>query len=482
MKQQIISLGKDSMIYGVGSVITRFIGLFTLPLFTAYLKPKEYGVLAMLALLTMVAQPVFRLGLSAAMGPSYFERNNPLNKSKAVWTVFALNIVSSTLLVSIAWLFPVTLGQLVRLPAEYSPLVKLTLTGCALTIMVTSFTQRVQFERQAKLYVTATLATALTAILVSVITVVFLGWGVKGMVIGQLTGNTVTFLAFLLIGLKGTKPAVSARMARELLRQGLPLVPGFAFLFILMNCNKYILEWQAGLGAVGIYSIGFNLGTAISIVTGGIASAWFPFFMTYLERQSEARVIFGRVLTYYVFGVGIICLLFFLLAKPAVLLLTKETFYDSYVVVGWVAFAYFLQTFFSFFLPGIHFNREIGYVSFVQGLAALLSLPINYFLIVNLGVLGAAIGLAASNLLMTSLMYGWNYLHRTAYPVIKYEWGRIGLFAVIFVAILIVDKIVTTNSIIYDISKAVVLLIIALCLTFMLLSSSERNFVYQFKK
>lgn len=482
LKQQILSLGKDSMIYGVGSVITRFIGLFTLPLFTTYLKPEEYGVLAMLALLTMVAQPVFSLGLSAAMGPSYFERDNPLNKSRAVWTVFAINTVSATLLVAISWLFPATLGQLVRLPAEYAPLVGLTLTGSAFSIVVTSFTQRVQFEKQAKLYVAATLATALAAILVSVITVVYLGWGAKGMVIGQLAGNIATALIFLIIGIQGTKPLVSLVMAKELLRQGLPLVPSFAFLFVLMHANKFILEREFGLEAVGIYSIGFNLGMAISIATGGIATAWYPFFMSYMERQSEARLIFGRVLTYYVFGVGLICLFFLLAAKPAVVLLTKESFYPAYVVVGWVAFANFSQTLFNFFLPGIYFHKEIKYVSLVQGLVALVSLPVNYFFIAKLGVLGAGIGLAINNLLMACLMFGWNHLNRTRYLVIEYEWGRIASFMVIFSAFFIVNEKIVVNGLIDEIGKAIALLIAALGITFMLLKSSERSFLCQGKK
>jgi O-antigen/teichoic acid export membrane protein len=263
VKHQILRLGKDSLIYGLGSVITRFIGLLMLPLFTAYLKPKEYGVLSMLALLTMVAQPVFSLGLSAAMGPSYFDGNNPHTKSEAVWTVFTINMISASLLVALAWTFPEILGQLVRLPAEYAFLVGLTLTGSALTILVTSFTQQVQFEKHARLYILVTIATSLTAIFLSVLMVVFLGWGVQGMVVGQLAGNIVTFFAFLLIGFNATKPAISMDMAKKLLRQGLPLVPSFAFLFILMHANKFILEREAGLGVVGIYSIGFNLGAPL---------------------------------------------------------------------------------------------------------------------------------------------------------------------------------------------------------------------------
>lgn len=477
VKQQILSLGKDSVIYGMGSVITRFIGLFTLPLFTAYLKPEEYGVLAMLALLTMVAQPVFSLGLSAAMGPSYFEHDNHLNKSEVVWSVFFINIISAILLAAIAWLFPEMLGLLVRLPAEYAPLVGLTLTGCALTILVTSFTQRVQFEKQAKLYTAATLATALVAIFVSVIMVVLMGWGVKGMVIGQLAGNLVTFLVFLIIGIKTTQPAISFVRVRELLRLGLPLVPSFAFLFILMNANKYILEWHAGLSAVGVYSVGFGIGTAISIVTGGIATAWYPFFMSYMTRPSEARVIFGRIFTYYIFGVGLTSLWFFLIAKPTTLLLTQEAFHGSYIVVGFVALAYFAQTIFNFFLPGIYFQKQIRYVSIVQGLAALISLPINFLLITNFGVLGAAIGLAAGNFLMAGMMYGWNFLNRDRYPIVTYEWGRVfafALFAVVAFALYLQLPSTTTNG---EITKSILMSALTLSGMLFLLNKDERKFL-----
>ncbi len=470
------------MIYGLGSIITRFIGLFTLPLFTTYLKPEEYGVLAMLALLTMLAQPVFSLGLSAAMGPSYFERDNPQNKSKVVWSVFAINVVSSIMLFTAAWLIPVTLGQLVRLPSEYAPLVSLSLTGCTLTILVTSFTQRVQFEKQAKLYVAATISTALTAILVSVITVIFLGLGVKGMVIGQLAGNTVTFFAYLLISLKTTKPAASFTLARELLRQGLPLVPSFAFLFILMHANKYILEWQAGLDAVGIYSIGFSFGMVISIVTVGIASAWYPFFMSYINRQSDARLIFGRIFIYYVLGVGLICLLIFLVAKPAVMLLTQEIFHDSYVVVGLVAMANFAHTVFNFFLPGIYFHKEIKYVSFVQGLAALISLPVNYCLIASYGVLGAGIGLAVNNFMMAGLMYGWNYLHRARYLIIPYEWGRVSSFAIFALFVIFSYVQLPESTVSGEIAKSIFMSTLVLFGMIFLLNKNERLFLIRIVK
>jgi len=476
MKQQFLSLGKDSLIYGFGSVITRFIGLLTLPLFTAYLMPQEYGILTMLTVLVMLAQPIFSLGLGAAMGPCYFERENIYNKSNVVWTTFFIHTLSSALLIIIGWSFPELIEKLVRIPSNQNVSIGLTLTGCAFTIMATSLTARVQFEKQAKLYVAVTLITALIAILVSLLTVVFLGWGVNGMVIGQLSGNVITLSAFTFIALRHTKLFVSAATAKELLRQGLPLVPSFAFIFIIMHGNKYILEWNLGLDAVGVYSIGFNLGMTITIVTAGISPAWFPFFLKYINRQSEAKKIFSKILTYYVFSGGILTFYYAIFAKIIVLLLTTEAYQGAYHLIGFVALAYFFQTLFVFFLPGLYFNKEVKYVSVVQGIAAALSLPVNYYSIVKLGVFGAAVGLAVSNIVMVVLLYGWNIVNKSRYPCINYEWRRMFGFLALTCFLCFMNEFIQVKTLLLEILKSTSIALLATISTFQLLTYNEKEY------
>ena len=214
-------------------------------------------------------------------------------------------------------------------------------------------------------------------------------------------------------------------------------------------------------------------------MTGGIATAWYPFFMSYMERQSEVMVIFGRIFTYYVFGVGLLTIFFFLAAKPTVYFLTQERFHDAYLVVGYVALANFLQTLFCLFLPGLYFKSEVKYVSLVQGLAALLSLPINYFLIVNMGLIGAGIGLAAGNLLMVTLMYGWNCLNSTKYPMIKYEWGRVFSFLFLAIVIIIFYEQIPATSIAGEILKSILFFLIASCYILFLLNKKEKLILFQ---
>lgn len=477
MKQEILGLGKDSLTFGVGSAITRVVGLLTLPLFTVYLTPSEYGVIAMLALLSMVLQPIFSFGLGAAMGLYYFKRDDPENKSMVVWTVFLIHALSSLFLMIIGWTCSTFIAKLLQLSAEYDLAVSLSLTGSAFTIMVTSLMARVQFEKKAKLYVVITMATLLTAVSVSIFTVIYLGWGVVGMVLGQVSGNAITLLTFFVIALRNTRMVVSGAMAKELISKGLPLIPSFAFVFIITHGNKYILEWSSGLEAVGIYSIGFNLGMTISIVTSGIATAWFPFFMSYVDRQKEIEEVFAKIFTYYVFGVGFLSILYFVFAKLVVLLITHEAYHSAHHLIGFIATACLFQTLFVFFLPGLYFNGEVKYVSVVQGMAALLSLPLNFYLITELGILGAALGMMLSSLLMAILMQGWNIINRSRYPSINYEWSKVFRFLAIACAVYAAVVSIEVISIISEIVKAILITAAAMVATFLLLEKKEQHFL-----
>lgn len=48
-----------SMVYGIGGVLNRFIGLFLLPFYTRALTPDDYGVVALVSLLSVAMGDLF---------------------------------------------------------------------------------------------------------------------------------------------------------------------------------------------------------------------------------------------------------------------------------------------------------------------------------------------------------------------------------------------------------------------------------------
>ncbi len=421
------------MIYGVGSMVSRLMGFLLLPVFTAYLTPTDYGILSLLSFLGQLVQPLFGLGLGAGMGPCYFDGENEQRKATSVWVAFILLSISNAVLIFCACVFSRSLSLLVFQTDDYAMLVKLSLSAIAINNLANPFMYRLQFEKRAKPFVFLTLSSTLVTIALCVIMVIFLSKGVEGMVYGQLGGYAAGTLFFILYTQRWTSFYFQIQVAKELLRLSLPLIPSFAFLFIITHSNKYILQMFEGLDAVGIYSIGFNFGMAISVLIGAFQSAWYPYFMSFMGRQEEAKVLFGRIFTYYLFGIGGITLFIFVIARPVVHLMTQPAFYEAYKVVGMISSSQFFLGMFLLLLPGMYFVKEVKYVSVLQCATAVILIVTSFLLIPPLSYLGAALSQSLSLLCLVGLTALWNKQREKLYIHIQYEFKRILLFAVFFI-------------------------------------------------
>jgi O-antigen/teichoic acid export membrane protein len=173
-----------------------------------------------------------------------------------------------------------------------------------------------------------------------------------------------------------------------------------------------------------VYAVGFTFGSAILLLVNAFYGAWPGFFLPFVERRGEAVLVFGRVLSYYVFGVGSICLLLFLAAKPVVLMMTAEPFHEAYTVVGLIAFAGFLRGCYLIFLPGLVFAKSTRLQASIELTAAALNVALNLALIPLLEKEGAAIAAVAAFTWMCVM--AWKFSSREL--LVIYEWRRLGMF------------------------------------------------------
>lgn len=428
-------LVRAMFIYGLGEAATRFLSLLLLPLFTSYLSPADYGVLSILGVLAMVATPVFSLGLNASLGVCYFESAHDVkhHRAAAIWTAFGILLASCGVLAVLAVGFAAPISSLAfGTPEEATPVALLTVSTC-LTILRTPLMLRLQFEERARTYAIVAAVASLANICLSLLFVVGLNRGVTGMVLGWTIANAVVLVVVVALSVPEMRLGFDARTARELLRLGIPLVPSFASLFVLQQANKSILQGLRGLNAVGIYTVGLNLGLVVGLAVSGFSYAWHPFFLSYTDRQPEAARLFGRIFTFYVLGFGALGLAFFVAARVVVIVMTRAPFHAAYEVVGLAATSQILIGAFSILLAGMYFAREVKYQSIIQAIAAVVAVGVDYAGIAWFGIRGAAAALVLGYLSMVVLQHLWNR-HREYLPV-AYEWGRVIRFAVVYTAI-----------------------------------------------
>lgn len=433
MEKQLLRLGKGALVYGVGGILNRFITFLLLPLFTAYLTPADYGVSSILQLLILLTTSVFSLGLGVSLGICYFEGGDPNRKTATIWTGLTILLGSTLVLFVMGAVFAEPIGQGVLQMAGYGPFVVVSIASASLTILVQPLMLRLQFEERARLYVILSLAGTLVTIGLNVILVVFLRQGVWGLMLSNMLGQAITLFIFLIPAVNGLHFKWDEKVARDLVRLGLPMVPSFIVLFVMQQGNKYILQALRGLDEVGVYTIGFSLGMVMNLLVTAFQNAWTPFFLSFTEKKGEGAPLFGRIFTYYIYGFGVISLLFYLAARPVVMVMTTPAFHDAFKVVGLSASAQFFMGAFLALLPGIYFARQVKHIIFIQALPALLAVTINLLLIPSLGLVGAGLAQALSFLSLAAILFFWNRWR--GYLEVPYEWKRVGVFAIIYLPV-----------------------------------------------
>ena len=434
MKGEARKLGGAVLVYGLGEVLGRFVNFLLLPLYTSYLTPADYGVAAILGVVTFLIRPLFSLGLETAMGIEYFQSEERRARATVVWTAFTMLVAAAAVMLLAGWLLSDSVSRLAfHGDPQYGRLVAIAIAGSAANIAVQPLMQAVQFERKATLYVVLTTVSTAISIGLSVLMVVGLHRGVAGWVEADMLGRIVTLLMFAIPVLPRLAPVVRGAVGRQLLRLGLPLVPGFAFVFVLQQGNKYILQWIDGLSMVGIYNIGFNLGVAaLGMPVAAFQRAWTPYFMEFVDRPADAAVVFRHVLTYYVFLFGGLSIAVMLVARPLIMVLTQPAFHSAYLVLGFSALAQCLYGMFYVLLPGAYFAKDVRFVTIMQALAALITVVANVILIRWLGLIGAGVGLVVGAVAQAALQHLRNVI--VGHLPVRYEWGRISGIGLAYVA------------------------------------------------
>lgn len=426
-------LGRESIAYALGGALSRAVNLVLLPVYTAAISPREYGVLGTLLVVAAFLAPVATMGTGVSTGIAYYDRTDEAARTRVIWTTLALTLCPSSVVALVAVLTPDRVSQALFGSPAFAYPATLALLSVAATAVTQPLMLGVQFRRAVSKYVWISTTAAACGGVLGYVFVAVLSRGINGVLEAQLVSQ------LLLLGLAARetlilgRPRTEGKLAANLLRHGLPLVPSFFFLIALQQGNQFILKDSRGLEDLGVYVIGYNLGVVMSLVVAGFTTAWLPFFLSFSQNPSAGHEQLRRAMTYYFIGFGSLTLLFFAWARPVVGLLAASAFEHAHVVVGYCAAAYFLVGVFSVLLPPLYYARQVWAVTVIQGIGVILAILLQFVLIARFGILGAAIGLTSGFLILCLLLAGWLWVFRERYFPIRYDWPRVLGFGCVLV-------------------------------------------------
>ncbi len=423
LAQQIKRLLSQSLIYGLGGLISRVLSVLLLPLYTSYLHGRDYGRVETLTALSAVLVVVLRLGISSAFFRYYFDSPELEHRVRVVRTSFWFTMGSATLGLAAGWIAAQPIADALSLGHGQAWLVRAAFVGLWAQMNYEQLTSLFRVEERPILFTFATLANLLVTVGATVVLVVHFHERALGVVVGNWIGTLSVYL--VLLGYRRYQLGLQfdRRLFREMNRFGLPLVPSQLALWALAFSDRFFIAKFKGQTEVGHYSVGVRVASAALLLLAAFRLAW-PAFAYSIEDEDEAKRTYGFVLTYLLFVFSWLALILGLLAPWLVRLLTgRAEFHEGARVVPLTAFALTARGGYIVVSIGIGRARKTQFNWVVTGIAALLDIALNLVLVPSFGMIGAAIAGAAAYSSMFVLM---SVHAQRVYPV-PYQWRRVAL-------------------------------------------------------
>jgi O-antigen/teichoic acid export membrane protein len=415
---QLRRLGRHSAVYGLGGIVSRVLAVFLLPLYTRYLDREDLGAVGLVVALSAVLVTVFRLGISSAFFRFYFDSKEPARRLLVVRTSFWFTLGSATVALVAGVLLAGPVAELLRVGD--ANLVRAGFVGIWAQMNYEQLTALFRAEERSTAFVLASLANVLLTIAATVLLVVVWEQGALGVIVGNLTGTLLVYLALLSVhraqlGLEFSRP-----LLREMNRFGIPLVPAALALIAVNFSDRFFLVHLADLEEVGLYEIGVRVASAMVLLLTAFRTAW-PAFAYSIEDEEEAKRTYAYVLTYLVAIASWLALALGLLAPWLVELLTTPAFQEGDRVVAPLAFGGMAYAAYIVMAIGVGRAKRTGFNWAITGLAAVVNVALNLILIPPYGMMGAAAATVAAYTVMFAAM---TLYAQRVFPT-PYQWRRV---------------------------------------------------------
>src|SRR6185312_14219504 len=309
-------------------------------------------------------------------------------------------------------------------------------------------------EERLRAYATASLINVALTIVSTVVLVVVLGKGVRGLLLGNYGASTVVLLGLwwtMRDRLLTARPSAETR--RVLLRFGLPTVPAEASVYALSIIDRYYIFHHRSPALAGLYSIAVKLAGTVALIVRAFQYAWPP--LAYSVRDdAEAARLYGLVTTYYLLVSGLVVAGLALLGRWVLRLLAAPAYFGAYRALPWVALGWALYGLWVVFLV-IAGRANVTTRNFPAALAGLVANVVLLLVLVpGLGIAGAGIALCGAYVVMISVMH---LLTRRAFAA-AFEWRRLVQLAVVLGGMAAAgDLLLPTRGLVGFVGRAAVL-------------------------
>ncbi|WP_421808355.1 oligosaccharide flippase family protein [Flagellimonas sp.] len=408
----------NSGIYTIISLLQKGVNFLLVPLLTAYLSPKDYGIVAVITAINAFLNVIYLLSLNGCLNRFYYEYEDDKEKVKVLFGT----VVTFVFLFSIAISIILFVGHKYFLDpfldeVEFYPYMVLGLISVLFNPVFTIYQNTLQARQQGKRFGKNNMMFFLTNLVLLLIFIVALGMKAEGVLASIAITNVVFFIMTISRFGKEIKFGIDFLVLRKALVYSLPLVPHSISGVSTAMIDRVFINNMLSTATTGIYNLGSTFGGVVFLVASGVQQAFVPWFNQKVKQDKKQEIaIFasGIIQVYCMLALGLS-----LFSENIIAWVTPPSYHKAWYIVPIIAFAFVFHSLYYFFSTPFFYDidgKGSRSLPIYTILSALINVFLNFVLIRTYGFLGAALAtLIAKVFLALILMFSYKKFVDIAY-------------------------------------------------------------------
>ena len=403
----ILTLGKQSIVYGFGYVLARLGTFLLLPLLTNSLHPEEYGIISIIYVFIGFSMTFYRYGMDTALMKFHIESDDPKSYFSSI---LFLQLITSVIFSSILFLFryslePILIGNGQTIFITYIAIILLCdIIWNLIIITLRTAEKPLQFVSFNLLNISLILGFTIYFVNIK-------NMGIEGVILGNVYASIIMCIcsSYLLIS-RFSISKINFTIMNKIMVFGLPFLPAAIFGIIMEGSDRLILRYMMGEFTVGVYSAGYKLGIFGLLMVMGFSLGWTPYFLKH-NKNNESHPEYSTIATFFLGIYGFIGLLI-TTSLPQIkninlsgYSLIGADYFDGLSVVPIILMAYYFLGIYVLLLPRIYKYQSTSKIPYFKLAGALSNIILNIILIPSFGIMGSAFATLISFIIMAYYIF-----------------------------------------------------------------------------
>ena len=259
---------KDTIIYGLGNIAVKIVGLILIPLYTdpKFFTTDQFGVLGMLEISALVLTSMLASGLPQSLTRWYWDKEFKDNQ-KGIFFISISTQVIVSLLFCLA-LIPLSgsISLMIFSKTDWSGVIKLVILASAIQAVNNVINTLMRLQSRSVLYSVTNLLKLIIVLALTLYFILSKKMGLEGIYLAQVIGNGVIVLFLLGYTLKNARVFFDRIIFKSMNAYGFPLLLANISAALFTVIDRVSLNSLTVLKSVALYNLAFKISSVIKLV------------------------------------------------------------------------------------------------------------------------------------------------------------------------------------------------------------------------